>query len=114
MSRISDGRDQHVSFRTMRLVVSQEAAALAQERGGRLYVWVKKGRCCGSGARWLTTSSELPERQEFTSVARTESFELFVPVGLSLLPDDPSRGPEFSTSRRGLLGRVRVGDLASR
>jgi hypothetical protein len=71
----------------MRVIVSEPAAELIAERGGRLYVWVKRSRCCG-GLRTLATSSELPDRREFRSVAHTGGVELFVPERLAQLPDE--------------------------
>jgi hypothetical protein len=71
----------------MKVVVSDEATELIQARGGRLYVWVKKGRCCGA-ARTLTTSSEAPARQEFRRIEAGERFELFIPAHLDPLPDE--------------------------
>lgn len=71
----------------MRLVVSEPAAELIAERGGRLYVWVKRSRCCG-GLKTLVTSSELPVQREFRSVAHTGDVELFVPARLTELPDE--------------------------
>jgi hypothetical protein len=72
----------------MKLVVSDAAVDLIRERGGQLYVWTKKGRCCGGGATRLETSSELPARREFRNVVTGgERFELFVPSELSL-PDE--------------------------
>jgi hypothetical protein len=73
--------------RKMKVVVSDEAAQLIRERGGRLYVWVKKGRCCGA-ARTLATSSDAPARQEFRRIAGDERFELFLPAQLAPLPDE--------------------------
>ena len=71
----------------MRLVVSDPAADLIQERGGHLYVWVKRGRCCGALAR-LATSSKAPESIEFRRVPGTERFALFLPERLARLPDE--------------------------
>ena len=71
----------------MKLVVSDEAARLIEERGGRLYVWVKKGRCCG-GVRTLATSSDAPARQTFRRIDGNERFELFIPERLDPLPDE--------------------------
>ena len=45
----------------MRVKASPEAVQLVQERGGKLYVWAKKTRCCGS-VIFLETSSEAGER----------------------------------------------------
>jgi hypothetical protein len=69
----------------MRLVVSEAAAELIDERGGRLYVWVKKGRCCG-GLKTLATSHQPPEQHEFRRIENAERFELLLPATLSPLP----------------------------
>jgi hypothetical protein len=71
----------------MKLVVSDEAAQLIEERGGRLYVWVKKGRCCGA-VRTLATSSEAPPRQEFRRIDADKRIELMIPARLDPLPDE--------------------------
>ena len=71
----------------MRLVVSESATDLIQERGGRLYVWVKRGRCCGAVTR-LATSSEAPARIEFRRVPDSERFALFIQLRLARLPDE--------------------------
>jgi hypothetical protein len=71
----------------MRVVVSDGAAQLIEERGGRLYVWVKKGRCCGA-ARTLATSSEAPERQDFRRIKADARIELMIPTRLDPLPDE--------------------------
>ena len=62
----------------MRVIASPEAADLVRERGGRLYVWVEKGRCCG-GAQRLRTSAELRGDRPFERVY-DEGFELFFPA----------------------------------
>jgi hypothetical protein len=72
----------------MRLVVSQAAADLVEERGGRLYVWVTKTRCCGGGMRTLATSSERPTDREFRLVPGDQRFELFLAARLGQLPDE--------------------------
>jgi hypothetical protein len=71
----------------MRLVVSEPAADLIQERGGRLYVWVRRGRCCG-GLQTLETSSEARAGVDFRRIAGDDRLELFVPARLSPLPDE--------------------------
>lgn len=71
----------------MKLVVSDAAAQLIEERGGRLYVWVKKGRCCGA-VRTLATSSEAPPRQEFRLIDADARIELMIPACLNPLPDE--------------------------
>jgi hypothetical protein len=46
----------------MRVKASPKAVQLVQERGGKLYVWAKKTRCCGGSVIFLETSSEAGER----------------------------------------------------
>ena len=70
----------------MRLVVSEAASDLIEERGGRLYVWPKKAHCCG-GLVTLATSTIAP-RREFRRVASSERFELLFPGGLTQMPDE--------------------------
>jgi hypothetical protein len=71
----------------MRVVVSEPAAELIEERGRRVYVWLKKGRCCG-GVTTLGTSSEPPPRKEFVRVEADEQFELYLDARIPRLPDE--------------------------
>jgi hypothetical protein len=71
----------------MRLVVSKAAEDLIAERGGRVYVWTKKGHCCGAGVT-LETATEPPAHRQFASVERTGRIELFLPSALSPLPEE--------------------------
>jgi len=71
----------------MRVLVSEPAAQLIEEEGGRLYVWLKRERCCGS-LTTLEASSSAPRGKEFRSVEGGASFELFLPAHLSRLPDE--------------------------
>jgi hypothetical protein len=71
----------------MKVVVSDGAAQLIEERGGRLYVWVKKGSCCGS-VRTLATSIEPPPRKEFRRIEADDRIELMIPARLDPLPDE--------------------------
>ena len=50
------------SVRHMRLKASPEAERLIEERGGALYVWAKRSRCCGGGLTLLETASVAPDR----------------------------------------------------
>jgi hypothetical protein len=70
----------------MRVVVSDPAAELIEERGRRVYVWLKQGRCCG-GVTTLGTSSEPPRRKEFVQVESDQTFELYVDVRVPRLPE---------------------------
>jgi len=71
----------------MRVLVSDPAVDLIGERGGRLYVWLKRGRCCGGVTR-LVSASVPPAGREFRRVDANERFELYVPARLEPLPDE--------------------------
>lgn len=70
----------------MRLVVSEPAAKLIKAQGGRLYVRLKKARCCGA-VTTLVTSSAPPQGVEFRRVSDDE-IEVFFPEHLARLPDE--------------------------
>jgi hypothetical protein len=70
----------------MRVVVSDPAADLIEERGRRVYVWLKRGRCCG-GVTTLGTSTEPPGRRKFVHVEADEQFELYFDTRISRLPE---------------------------
>jgi hypothetical protein len=69
----------------VRVVASQEAAALVRARGGRLYVWVDGGRCCGA-TRHLETSPAPQAGQQFERAYEGE-LELHFPAD-ARLPDE--------------------------
>jgi hypothetical protein len=71
----------------VRLVVSEPAAELIKEQGGRLYVQLKKARCCGAITR-LVTSSTQPAGVEFRRVADSGAIEVFLPAHLGRRPDE--------------------------
>jgi hypothetical protein len=71
----------------MDVVASAPARELIGQRGGRLYVWVRKGRCCG-GLRTLATATEPRAGVEFSRAAVECGFELFLPTRLEPLPDE--------------------------
>ncbi len=71
----------------MRIVISNQAADLIEERGGRVYVWPRTRRCCG-GATTLLTSNERPPGREFVPVETGEEFELHLDALLPRLPDE--------------------------
>lgn len=71
----------------MRLVVSAQAAELISERGGRLYVWPTRARCCGSVTR-LVSANTPPRGKEFDRVDAAGEVELYLPSGLGRLPDE--------------------------
>jgi hypothetical protein len=71
----------------MRVLVSEPASELIAERGGRLYVWLTSGRCCAAVTR-LASASTPPPGKEFRSVESGADFELYLPRGLTRLPDE--------------------------
>ena len=71
----------------MRVVVSDSAAELVGERGGRLYVWPKKSRCCGGLTR-LRSRESAPPGVEFRRVDECGPFELYLPSALERRPDE--------------------------
>jgi hypothetical protein len=71
----------------MRVVVSEPAAELIAERGGRHYVWLTKAGCC-RGVTRLSSGSEAPAGKEFRRVPTDADFEVYVPDGLAELPDE--------------------------
>lgn len=73
--------------RGVRLVVSEPAAELINEQGGRLYVQLKKARCCGALTR-LVTSSSPPPGIEFERISSANGIELFMPAHLGRRPDE--------------------------
>ncbi len=70
----------------MRLVVSEAAAELIAERGGRLYVWPARARCCGGVTR-LVSASTPPTGKEFRRVDDA-TFEVYLPSTLARLPNE--------------------------
>jgi hypothetical protein len=70
----------------MQVVVSNSAAGLIEERGRRVYVWLKQGRCCG-GVTTLGTSTEPPRRKTFVRLEAETQFELYLDERIPRLPD---------------------------
>jgi hypothetical protein len=64
----------------MRVVASARALDVIAERGGRIYVWTKRARCCG-GLTTMATASDPPPGMEFER-AESAPFELFLPANL--------------------------------
>jgi hypothetical protein len=71
----------------MRVIVSDSAADLIEQQGGRVYVWLKRARCCGS-VTTLATSSEPPKRKDFQRSTDSAGFDLYLDARLSRLPDE--------------------------
>ena len=73
----------------MRLVASDSAVDFIETHGGRLYIWLKKNRCCGGGFHTLGTATEAPPNITFRRVDdNSTNFALFVPETLSRMPDE--------------------------
>ncbi|HET8587394.1 MAG TPA: hypothetical protein VFM74_05915 [Candidatus Limnocylindria bacterium] len=70
----------------MRVVASASAVESIAEDGGRLYVWLKRGRCCGN-LTTLASASTPPRGREFRLVDGTD-FELYLPLSLTRIPDE--------------------------
>ena len=71
----------------MRVVVSKPASELIAERGGRLYVWLTTSRCCRGVAR-LASATTPPAGKEFRLLEPCADFELYLPRGLTRLPEE--------------------------
>jgi hypothetical protein len=69
----------------MRVVASQAARRHVEEHGGRLYVWVRSGRCTGATLR---ASCEAPRRRAFRLAGSAEGVDVFVPEARARLPDE--------------------------
>src|SRR5712691_4536627 len=80
------------SSSVVRIVVSDPAVDLIAGRGGRLYVWLKRDRCCGGITR-LVTASEPPSLKAFRRVGAYEGFELHMPAGLAAFPTSCTSKP---------------------
>lgn len=70
----------------MRVIASDEARELIAERGGRLYVSIKRSRCCG-GTRRLAVATESGDAA-WRSAGGDPGFALFLPAALTRLPDE--------------------------
>ncbi len=72
----------------MEVVSSPETLAEIESRGGQLYVWLRRGTCCGAGTLTLATSFDPPAGRDFGPVPTDAGFDLFMPKGLGRLPDE--------------------------
>lgn len=75
----------------MRVSATPEVARLVRERGGRLFVWPDRQRCC-HGATYLLTSSDPPPNRDFRPVDGTHGFELWFDSGNHQPPDELQLG----------------------
>jgi hypothetical protein len=70
----------------VRVIASDGAVRLIEERGGDLYIWLRTARCCG-GLTQLRTSAAPPAGRVFRRAETDAPFRLFVPERLGRLPD---------------------------
>ena len=70
----------------MNVIASGPATGVIRQQGGRLYVWLERGRCCGN-VTTLASATKPPEGKEFRSIDAGD-FEVYFPLGLERLPDE--------------------------
>jgi hypothetical protein len=68
-------------------VASPRAVALIRERGGRLYVWLDRQRCC-QGATYLHTAFGRPPGHLFDAIGTDQRFELHLDTGSRQPPSE--------------------------
>jgi hypothetical protein len=66
------------------VIASQTAVEFVRERGGKLFVWSRAGRCCG-GMTFLEASTEPDDRRAFRHLP-ADGIELY--VDLPRLPEE--------------------------
>ena len=82
----------------MKLVASEDTIRQVQSRGGVVYVWARKARCCG-GALTLEASTESRRGTEFRRALAGE-VDIYLTAGM---PDPTSLHLEISPN-----GKLRV------
>jgi hypothetical protein len=75
----------------MRVTATPEVATLVRERGGRLFVWPDRQRCC-QGATYLLTGSDPPPNRDFREVEGSHGFDLWFEPGSHRPPDELNLG----------------------
>jgi hypothetical protein len=72
----------------MNVVMGSGVRDLVLERGGRLFVWVDRARCCGGGVTYLSAESEPPRERHAFRVMPLQGFELEFDGGRLGDPDE--------------------------
>jgi hypothetical protein len=72
----------------MNVVAAPSVQAFVRERGGCLYVWTDRTRCCGGGMTFLKSSTTRPRTDRAFREATSEGFRLFVDPGSREPPDE--------------------------
>jgi hypothetical protein len=71
----------------MRIRSTAEVAALVRARGGRVFVWPDRQRCC-QGATYLLTATDPPPGKAFRPVGGAHGFELWFDPGALPPPEE--------------------------
>jgi hypothetical protein len=71
----------------MKVLAAPGVAELVLDRGGRLFVWPDRQRCC-QGATYLLTSADPVPRRSFRRVEGPDGFELWFDPGHLTPPDE--------------------------
>jgi hypothetical protein len=79
----------------MRVRASPEAVSLVREHGGKLYVWARRSRCCGSALTLLEATSDPGER----------TFNRFEVDGIEVYLDERLRPDELELAVGGFRSR---------
>lgn len=72
----------------MNVVVGSGVRDLVLERGGRLFVWADRARCCGGGVTYLSADSEPPREPHAFRALTLQGFELEFDGGRLGDPDE--------------------------
>jgi len=72
----------------MRVVVTSEARAFVEDRGGQLFVWPDQHRCCRVSLTFLKTSTEPPlEALDYARID-ADGFSVFLDPAIGSLPEE--------------------------
>lgn len=72
----------------MRVVTTPEARAFVQRRGGKLFVWPDRHRCCRVSLTFLQTSTDPPpEAFDYVRID-AEGFSVFTDPAIRRLPEE--------------------------
>jgi hypothetical protein len=75
-------------IRVVNVVTTTDVQAFVRERGGRLYVWTDRTRCCGGGMTFLRSSTAPPRRERAFREVVNQGFRLFVDPGSHEPPEE--------------------------
>jgi hypothetical protein len=71
----------------MNVIASKAAAELISAEGGRLFVSLRRGRCCGATITLIARTSTA-NQDSFVAAASVDGFELFLPRNLGRVPTE--------------------------